>query len=53
MEIEFGNLELNERFFDPQSGDYWIKTGKYCAKIDSGTDSAGEESFEIDELVIV
>jgi len=49
MKIEFGNLEIGEKFFDKFSGDYWIKIGE-----DTASDVAdGVDSFELDDIVIV
>jgi hypothetical protein len=49
MKIEFGNLEIGEKFFDEYSGDYWVKIGE-----DTESDvSDGVDNFELNEIVIV
>jgi hypothetical protein len=53
VENEFSNLEIGERFFDPESGECWIKTTNDSAKIDSGTDSTEEDKFLPHDIVIV
>lgn len=49
----FSNLEIKDRFFDPTSGEFWIKTSSTHARIDSGTDSNDEDQFKSDDVVIV
>jgi hypothetical protein len=53
VENEFSNLEIGDRFFDPNSGEFWVKTSSTHARIDSGTDSSGEDQFHFDDVVIV
>lgn len=35
---EFGSLEINQNFFDPNSGEYWQKINETQAKIITGGD---------------
>lgn len=35
-EVEFCELMIGERFFDPYSGDYFIKTSVHEAETDNG-----------------
>ncbi len=53
VEDKFSNLEIQDRFFDPESGEFWIKTSNSHARIDSGTDSTEEDQFRPDDIVIV
>lgn len=53
IENDFSNLQVGDRFFDPDSGEFWIKSSETHAKIDSGTDSTDEDQFKPDDIVIV
>lgn len=55
MKIEFGNLEIGEEFFDPNSGEDWKKINENQASIISGGDYLiGKiDTFQLDDEIIV
>jgi len=53
VETEFSNLDIGDHFFDPESGEFWVKTSSTNAKINSGTDSSDEDQFKPDDFVII
>lgn len=36
--MTFSDMRFGERFFDPFSGEFWLKTGQTAALCDSGGD---------------
>ena len=48
----FGEVELGGRFFDPHSGEYFIKVSPDTAYLDSGGDSDVCE-FGSDEVIVL
>lgn len=52
MKVEFGNLELGERFYDPLSGDWWIKVSENVASLDNDVQNKVDTFFLDDEVIV-
>ena len=52
MKIAFSELDIGVRFFDPMSGDFWVKISEEHARMEHNFDE-GIESFDLNEIVIV
>ena len=50
MLVKFSKVKIGQRFFDPYSGDFYMKHSSNYAEQDSGGDGAGDE-FGEDEMV--
>jgi hypothetical protein len=50
MKIEFGELSIRDRFFDPFSGDFWVKLNEEEAELEY---SGEKDSFLPTDEVIV
>jgi hypothetical protein len=50
MLAKFSKVKNGQRFFDPYSGDFYVKKSTTYAESDSGGDGVGDE-FGEDELV--
>ena len=55
MKMSFGKLEIGDRFYDPFSGEYWIKKNQRQAIQNSGGDAYTDlpDEFFLDDKVIV
>lgn len=53
MDITFAEVEIGDEFFDPDSGEYMIKTDEYTAKYINDDDEQEDEyvSFGYDDVV--
>ena len=49
----FNEIEIGQRFFDPVSGEFWVKVSNIYAKQDSGGDENGVDMFNWNDEVVV